>query len=177
MGVKMRLLRITNFMMFIAIGMTGFVVNPVAARDTTILEISGAIASCETRSPAGECAVRFNFEDLLAIGTTAIATVTPYTDGIPVFEGVLLRDLLAYVGAEDAPLKMVALNDYRVTMPAQDPHEHDVLLAMKRDGEPMPVRDRGPIWVIYPSEDNAALDVLMHDHKMVWQLSEIMVLK
>lgn len=173
----MRLKRITAYLSIMAISLNGFVLQPAEAEDVIILKISGAIGSCETINSAGKCTVRFTFEDLRAIGTTVVATVTPYTDGEPVFEGVLLRDLLAHVEAEEAPLQMIALNDYRATIPAQDPNEHDVLLAMKRDGERMPVRDRGPIWVIYPSENDVAMNMLRHDHKMVWQLSEIVVLK
>lgn len=177
METRMTTKRITACLAFIGIGLSSFMMQAAQAKDNTILEISGAISSCETINSAGECSVRFTFEELRALGTSVVATVTPYTDGVPVFEGVLLRDLLAYVGAEDGALEMIALNDYRATIPARDAHDHGVLLAMKRDGEPMSVRDRGPIWVIYPSGSGSPLDVLAHDHKMVWQLSEILVLK
>ena len=174
----MKLNRILPYLTLVAFSALGLPdTRSATAQETAILEISGAIGSCETRNRDGQCAARFTFEELRAIGMTTVKTVTPYTDGAPVFEGVLLRALLAHVGAEHAPLEMITLNDYRATIPAADPHDHDVLLALVRDGQRMSVRDRGPVWVIYPSRDGKELDVLMHDHKMVWQLSQILVLQ
>jgi hypothetical protein len=50
--------------------------------------------------------------------------------------------------------------------------EHDVFLALDHNGEAMRVRDRGPVWIIYPSE-NVDSPAQRFDALMVWQLREL----
>ena len=60
-------------------------------------------------------------------------------------------------------------------MPAVDAFGYDVILAVLRDGEPMSVRDKGPIWVIYPMDDHAELRDDSFNGRLVWQLKNIAV--
>ena len=46
---------------------------------------------------------------------------------------------------------------------------------MSLDGVPLSVRERGPIWVVYPWTDFAMLDDRVHRQRAIWQLSEIVV--
>jgi hypothetical protein len=75
----------------------------------------------------------------------------------------------------DATLKMVALNDFSSEVLAADAFEYDVILAVLLNGEPMPVRDKGPIWVIYPMDDNPELHDDIYNDRLVWQLKSISV--
>lgn len=56
-----------------------------------------------------------------------------------------------------------------------DFEQREVLLAFRQDGKVLRVRDRGPLWIIYPLEAGAAAHSLETRGKMVWQLKELRV--
>ena len=87
-----------------------------------------------------------------ALGWETITTVTPFTEGPQEFAGVPLSALAEATGAEGTVIEAVAINDYTAQIPAAHMAEHDVFLALDLNGEPMRVRDRGPVWIIYPSD-------------------------
>ncbi len=47
------------------------------------------------------------------------------------------------------------------------------MLALKLNGEYMRIRDKGPIWVVYPAHLEPELAGAAHQGKWVWQLAEI----
>jgi hypothetical protein len=102
-----------------------------------------------------------------------IATSTPWTDGVSAYEGVLLRDLMKELGITGSTVKLTALNDYQIAIPTTDFEQYDVLLAYSRDGEAMPVRDKGPLWVIYPLDDHPELNGQETHAKMIWQVRRL----
>jgi hypothetical protein len=56
-----------------------------------------------------------------------------------------------------------------VDIPVTHAENQGVVLAIFHNGKEMTVRDKGPIWVIYPqSEDEAKLKKF--DNEMIWQL-------
>jgi hypothetical protein len=67
-----------------------------------------------------------------------------------------------------------ALNDYKATIPFSDLDEYPVLLALSQNGAAMSVRDKGPIWMIYPDPEPSGEFVHQHRNaKMVWQLERL----
>ena len=104
-----------------------------------------------------------------------IATSTPWTEGVSSYEGVLLRDLLHQFGVSGATIKLSALNDYAITIAAADFDKYDVVLAYARDGQAMPVRDKGPLWVVYPLDDHPELKNEDTHAKMIWQVRRLEV--
>lgn len=135
-----------------------------------ILRVEGAIQSTND----GETAA-FDRAMLEALGTRTLRTTTPWTEGVVTFEGVLARDLLAVVGARGSAVRAEALNDYAVEIPVSDFTRYDVLLALKMNGRTMRVRDKGPIWIIYPRDAHPELNTLQANAKWVWQLHRIRV--
>jgi hypothetical protein len=107
-----------------------------------------------------------------ALGWQTITTVTPFTNGPQEFAGIPLSALAAATGAQGTVIEAVAINDYVAEIPAAHMAEHGVFLALDQNGEPMRVRDRGPVWIIYPSKavDEAAN---RFDSLMVWQLKAL----
>ena len=89
---------------------------------------------------------------------------------------MLVRDVLHAVGAHGAAVTATALNDYIVTIPTEELSRYPVLLALKINGEYMKVRDKGPIWIVYPSDTFSELRTSMTDKKWIWQLSQLTVL-
>ena len=135
-----------------------------------ILTISGALAHPNDH---GEAA--FDMALLQKLPQHSFSTRTPWYPRPRKFSGVLLRDLLAATGAPAGTLKAVALNDYRVEIPNEDVMQHGALLAYLLDDAPMPVRDKGPLVVIYPFDDHPDLRSAVRYSRAIWQLRSIEV--
>ena len=112
---------------------------------------------------------------LEALGVTTLRTSTACTAGVSEFEGVLARDLLEAVGAQGSAVIATALNDYITSIPLEELYRYPVLLAFKMDGEYLKIRDKGPLWIIYPRDQFPELKSSMFDKKWVWQLSQLEV--
>jgi len=125
--------------------------------------------------PAKSPVLRFDRAMLEQIGSGFLQTTTPWTDGRPVFRGVLARDLLAAIEAEGEMVRAIALNDYRYDIPLSDFARYPVLIAYEMNGEPLSVRDKGPLWIVYPLDQFSELRNSKTRRKMVWQLDELQV--
>jgi hypothetical protein len=121
--------------------------------------------------------IRFDLPTLESLGVVRFTTPTSWTVDPSVFEGVLLSSLLDAVGADPAAttLTLTALNDFESPIPVADAHTWPVMLALKRDGEYMLRRDRGPIWVVYPQHAFPELGHRDFMSRWVWQLKAITV--
>ncbi|WP_394155739.1 hypothetical protein [Loktanella salsilacus] len=122
----------------------------------------------------GDQTVTYTREALLALPQEIVVTSNDYVDDLTTFQGPSLKSVLeASDIGEDATLKMVAINDFASSVPAGDAFEYQVILAVLSDGEEMSVRDKGPIWVIYPMTDNTELQDDIYNGRLVWQLKSI----
>lgn len=111
-----------------------------------------------------------------AIGTRTIKTSTSWTDGVVEFEGVLITDVLAKIGADGVKsVRVAAINDYSYTIPFKDVKDYPVILAFKMNGKYLTPRDKGPLWVIYPRDEFPELNTKEVDHRMVWQVNAMTV--
>ncbi|MGP9822337.1 hypothetical protein ACTZWW_20125 [Salinarimonas sp. NSM] len=117
----------------------------------------------------------FDLDALEALAPIAIETTTPWTEGVVRFEGARLGALaaLAPEAGEIAEARLTALNDYTIAVPAEDWSAWDPVLATRVDGARMRVRDRGPIWLVYPLDSDPALQTQRHHARMIWQVHEI----
>ena len=151
--------------------------RPVRAQTTlapasgpVLLTIGGSVARANAPGEA-----RFDLPMLAALPQHSFATRTPWYATPRKFTGVRLRDLLAAVGAADADVRAIALNDYRADIPAEDVQRGEVMVAYLLDDEPMRVRDKGPLVVIYPFDSRRELRTAVHYSRAVWQLNRIEV--
>ena len=138
--------------------------------DNVILTVSGNIDNTNVNGEA-----QFDRQMLEQLPQTKITTHTPWTEGLHVYEGVLLNTLLKQVGASGHKLVAKALNDYHTEIDLESLGDYPILLAFKTDGAFMRVRDKGPIWIIYPLSDYSELDTIKHYENMIWQLSSLEV--
>lgn len=141
-----------------------------APKDRVILEVAGPIKNANAPDRA-----RFDLKMLEEVGVSRVVTSTPWTEGKPVFEGVLIRDLLKRVGASGDTVTPVAINDYKIDIPRAELEKYPVLLAFKMNGEPLRVRDKGPLWIIYPRDEFPELDTKPVQSRWVWQVKELRV--
>jgi hypothetical protein len=54
-----------------------------------------------------------------------------------------------------------------------DPERFDVILAWQLDGKPMSVREKGPLFVMYPFDTQAQLRNAVYFSRCIWQLRSI----
>lgn len=105
----------------------------------------------------------------------SFSTHAPWTKVSQTYSGVLLRDLMAHLGASGTQLQVAALNDYAITIPLEDAQKFDVLVAYKVDGQLIPVRDRGPLLVMYPFDAKPELQHRRYYERSIWQVKSINV--
>jgi hypothetical protein len=150
-----------------SVAMAGSLPKPVGP---PILTVSGNIANTN----AGDVA-QLDQAMLEAIGTVKFTSQTPWYEKPVEFEGVPMKALMDYVGAEGTEVTVTALNDYQSTVPMEDFEQFDTVLALKKDGEMMPVRDKGPLWLVYPYDTSAELNTDKYFSRSVWQIKEMKV--
>ena len=140
-----------------------------APTDKVLLTVGGAVTNSNDRGTAA-----FDLPLLRTLPQHSFTTKTPWYAQPRKFSGVLLRDLLAGVGAPPgAAIKAVALNDYRVDIPSEDATQHGAMLAYLLDDKPMSVREKGPLVIIYPFDDKPALRTAVHYSRAIWQLRSL----
>jgi hypothetical protein len=135
-----------------------------------VLSIGGMINDCNEGLE-----VHFDRAMIDALPKKDIKTENPWDHGSSVYEGVLLRDLMKYAKASGKTATFTALNDYRADLPLADMDRYDVILAFKRDGADLPVRDKGPFFVVFPFTDVPELASESRFAQSVWQVNRITV--
>lgn len=141
---------------------------PVAA---VVLTVGGRVRNTNDGRRA-----QFDMPMLEALPQHHVVTRTPWFAQARRFTGPLLRDVLAAAGAQGTMLRLVALNDYQVDMPYDDSQRHDVIVARLLDDKPMAVRDKGPLFIIYPFDARPELRSAVYYSRSAWQLRTIEVL-
>lgn len=136
---------------------------------TAVLVVSGKSLA----GPAGTVAL--DMRDLQALPQHSFSTATPWTKTVQKYTGPLLRDVLARARARGADIRATALNDYQVTIPAADAQAYDMIVALQIDGKPIAVRDRGPLFVIYPFDSKPELQNSRYYERSIWQLKSMQV--
>ncbi|MTH79202.1 molybdopterin-dependent oxidoreductase [Paracoccus aestuariivivens] len=135
-----------------------------------ILTISGSISNTNDGDTA-----KFDREMLEKIGMVAITTSTPWYDEKTTFEGVPFKAVLDLVGAKGTIIDAIALNDYETEIPMSDTQDTGVILAMKMNGANMEIRDKGPIFVVYPYDSSATLQTQTYYARSAWQVSRLII--
>lgn len=137
-----------------------------------LLSISGEIV--ET---ADATILSLDLAELRALPETTFETSTIWTDGVHTFTGVALVDLMAELGVEDGTLIATAINDYTVEIPVSDAVEGGPIIAYLMDGNEMHVRDKGPLWVIYPYDSDADYRTEVIYSRSIWQLDRLEIVE
>lgn len=138
--------------------------------DKPILTISGKITSVN----AGDTA-QFDRAMLESLGMVTVVTTSPWYTGPVKFEGISLDKLMTHVGATGDRVTVIALNDYSTEIPIKDFVEHNTIIALKRDGEYMSVREKGPLFIIYPFDAKPELKSQTYYGRSAWQVAKIIV--
>jgi hypothetical protein len=135
-----------------------------------ILTISGKILVKNVDDTA-----QFDRPMLESLGMSKIVTSNPWYKEPVLFEGVSLERLMQVVGASGSSVVAVALNDYTTEIPREDISRFGPILALKRDNEYMSVRDKGPLFIIYPFDEKPELKSQLYYGRSAWQVFKLVV--
>ncbi|WP_039032282.1 molybdopterin-dependent oxidoreductase [Leclercia adecarboxylata] len=115
----------------------------------------------------------FDIASLEKLGLVSFQTTSPWYNGRTTFTGVPLRKLMEYVGAKGSIVKVIALNDYTTVIPLNDFNKYNVILALKVNGEYMRIRDKGPLFIVYPYDSMPELNSQIFYSRSAWQVSKM----
>lgn len=157
-----------------AFGLLAMLLMPMSlkAQETptgkTVLTISGQISETNV-----DDRFLFDMNMIEALPQHRFTTGTPWHPEKHEFSGPLLRELLARVGADGEIVQAIALNDYKVDIPIADARNFDMIVAMQMDGEPMSVRNKGPLFILYPFDQQHETQSQVYYNRAIWQLKAI----
>lgn len=136
-----------------------------------ILTVSGEISQVNIDETA-----QFDLEMLQALPEHSFTTTTIWTDGPQEFLGVELSVIAELIGFSGDTLSASAVNDYSVDIPISDAVQGRALIAYLRNESPMPLRDKGPLWIVFPYDSSPDFQSETIYSRSIWQLNRIAVL-
>jgi hypothetical protein len=103
-----------------------------------------------------------------------IATKTPWT-GPARFSGPRLTDVLASLGASGSKVTLIAVDDYKVELQLADIQHYQPIIAVSMNGQPLPLRGRGPFWLMFPFDEHPEIQNDTWYFRAIWQIDRIRV--
>jgi len=139
-------------------------------KGAVVLTITGQISQMNE----GKTAV-LSMQMLSQLPQRTVSTKSPWYPAGASFVGPLLRDVLGAVGAQGKTITAYALNDYYTEIPFDDAFKYDVILARLMNGKPMAVRDKGPLFVVYPFDAVPELQTQVYYNRSAWQVNRLKI--
>lgn len=136
---------------------------------TPVLEVTGGQFSDQSFS--------LSVQDLRDIAVQDIVTSTIWTKGVHEFSGVPLYTLLQHLDVTGTIIQAIALNDYSVAIPVSDVRIGGPIVAFAIDGQPIPRREKGPLWIIYPFDQSPEFRTETIYSRSIWQLNRLNIVE
>ncbi len=148
----------------------GLTVNAVmAAPEAVVLTVKGMT---NTNTPIR---ATYTLAALQAMPKSSISTTTSWTDGLQLFEGVSLKTLLEAHGVTTGTIVATAINEYSTEIPVSDAVIDGPIIAYSLNGAPMTVREKGPLWIVYPYDQHPNYQTEVVYARSIWQLDRIII--
>ncbi|WP_407493480.1 oxidoreductase [Pseudooceanicola sp. MF1-13] len=112
-------------------------------------------------------------ETIAKLPSHSFTTSTIWTDGPQEFVGIRVADLLNLLDKDATTLQLTAANGYQIDVQAAHFHDFDAIIAYLRNGEPMTLRDKGPLWIVYPYDSDPRYKAEIIFANSIWQLERI----
>ncbi|MFZ4285456.1 molybdopterin-dependent oxidoreductase [Variovorax sp. HJSM1_2] len=129
----------------------------------------------DVRSPNQGDRATFDMAMLEKLPQRTFTVQTPWYPTPVTFTGPLLRDILSAAGANGSKIVAEALNDYKTDIPLNDAVRYDVIVARLMNEKPMPVREKGPLFIVYPFDSSPELRAEIYYNRSAWQLKSLTV--
>lgn len=119
--------------------------------------------------------IHLSMDKLKSLPSITVTTETIWTNQKHEYKGVLLSTLLEKASAKGSTLSMTALNDYTIEVPIETLTRHKAFIAYEQDGKEMKIRNKGPLWLLYPFSDAPEINTPFYQSHSIWQLRKIRV--
>ncbi|WP_157735942.1 molybdopterin-dependent oxidoreductase [Granulosicoccus antarcticus] len=120
--------------------------------------------------------LQLDMDTLESLPATRFTTLTPWHDEPQQFTGVRLSTLLKSIDSTSNQFVAVGLDDYKFTVADLDFNEYPVIIAYRHNGEPISVRNLGPLRIIMPYSEFPELRTQINESRSVWQLVKMELL-
>ncbi len=98
----------------------------------------------------------------------------PYTKKDTTYKGVLLRDFVKKYGQRNIKkIIMLAIDGYRVEFLIDEWTRWDILLATRKNGSYMGIKEGGPARIVFPYHNSNDIDKVKSHPKWIWQIKKI----
>ena len=171
MRSTLNLIRKTLVILGFCLGSAALADGVPAPVGAVILTIKGQMTQVTALEEA-----MFDLEALQKIGSVTFTTTTPWTVGAQQFTGVPLNQLLTHIGATASRLRVTAINEYQVEVPASDAVDGGPILAWAQNDDLLSVREKGPLWLVYPFDAKEEYRTEQVHSRAVWQVEKIELL-
>jgi hypothetical protein len=143
-----------------------------APKSKVVLTVSGTL----TKPNHGKDAT-FSMEMLEKLPQQTFTTKTPWYPQAVTFTGPLLRDVLAAAGASASGKQITAraLDDYKTLIPMSDVQNFNVILARQIDGKSLSIREKGPLFIVFPYDSKPELQGQVYLDRSAWQLKSLTI--
>ncbi len=141
-----------------------------APKSKVVLTVSGTL----TKPNHGKDAT-FSMEMLERLPQQTFTTKTPWYPQAVTFTGPLLRDVLAAAGASGKQISARALDDYKTLIPMSDAKNFNLILARQIDGKNLSIREKGPLFIVYPYDSKPELQAQVYLDRSAWQLKSLTI--
>lgn len=122
---------------------------------------------------AGQPDVAFDRAGLEALPQAEIMTATPWNETASLYRGPTLASVLEHLGVSGQTVRARALNDYAVDVPLEEAVRYGAILALQADGHYLRVRDKGPLFLMFPFDQRDELKTEVWYSRAIWQLHAI----
>lgn len=147
--------------------------NPVVPsvhrnQDTLLMIQSTANSGCDKTIQLTESAI-------LGLPQQQFKTHHSWSKDAETFSGPLLEDVIKVACGDATKINMRALNDYAIEVDFNVAKKLKPIVAHSINGTRLSVREKGPLWVMVPSDDLKTTSKEI-DGMLIWQLSDIVVM-
>ena len=154
----------------------------LAGTSTLVAASAGRVRADDTRlvldaKGDGTALRSFTDSDLMALPQVTFTTSTIWTTAAAQFSGPSLASVLAASGAADGDIRTTAINDYKVDIPRVWIEPASPIIATRIDGAPFGIREKGPLWVVFPFDSDDRFQTEEVYSFSIWQLTQIQIIK
>lgn len=121
-----------------------------------------------------ETGYAFSAAALSELGQQTVQVAYPEGGDRHTFSGPLLRDVIAHTGPSGSIVTVTALDGYQRDIELSRIQEHDVILAIRMEGDALSIGGFGPAMIVWPRDTDEAL-ADMDDSDWVWGVFSIEV--
>ena len=126
------------------------------------------------RVESGGKEIRWTLAQLEALGTYRVTTRTYWPDDNGTYEGPLLSAVLKASGLDPATrVRVLARDGFSQVVPSEDLTSWPLMLATRRDGQPLDLARKGPLRIIYPRDMDPRLEAPVYRLRWVWMVDRI----